>query len=145
MAFLILLIFFVVIIYTEENDESKNNYRNLDSNGYSNIRIHIDYSCFSVISSENTSENQLIINAISKAKTTLEKLIKVEPLENGLDLRNYQNVINFGCSYNLNSVVPADLIIFIKDYKSTSIDLDISNSKIIKYIDDDLKKRTIID
>ena len=83
MAFLILLIFFVVIIYTEENDESKNNYRNLDSNGYSNIRIHIDYSCFSVISSENTSENQLIINAISKAKTTLEKLIKVEPLENG--------------------------------------------------------------
>ena len=144
MAFLILLIFFVVIIYTEENDESKNNYRNLDSNGYSNIRIHIDYSCFSVISSENTSENQLIINAISKAKTTLEKLIKVEPLENGLNLLNYQNVINFGCSYNLNSVVPADLIIFIKDYKSTSIDLDFATSKIIKYIDDDVKKRPII-
>ena len=144
MAFLILLIFFVVIIYTEENDESKNNYRNLDSNGYSNIRIHIDYSCFSVISSENTSENQLIINAISKAKTTLEKLIKVEPLEKGINLLNYQNVINFGCSYNLNLVVPADLIIFIKDFISTSEKVDFATSKIIKYIDDDVKKRPII-
>ena len=142
MAFLIFLFFFVVIIYTQENDESKNNYRNLDSNEYSKIRIHIDYSCF--ISSQNTTDNELLKNAISKAKSTLEKLIKVEPLVNELYLYNYKDLINFGCNYDLSLVVPADLIIFIKDYKSTSVKVDFATSKIIKYIDNDVKKRPII-
>ena len=142
MAFLKFLLFLVLIIYTEQNDESNNIHRNLDSDGYSNINIYVDYSCF--ISSQNTTKNELIKNAISKAQKTLEKLIKVEPLKTELFLEDYKNLIDFGvCSINLNLRVRADLVIFVV-YRMIDNPVDFAVSEIIKNIDNDVKKRPIV-
>ena len=151
MSFYFFIFFFILIKCSEKSDNSKKDERKLQSEKFSNLRIYVDYKC--LISSPNkTNSNDPLKNAIEKAKSTLEKLIKVESVVAPIYLPNYriENILPegfSGCTESLYEAKSADLIIFIRDYSSqydSGKNLDIISSQIINYVDDNPSNRPLI-
>ena len=120
MAFFLFLFLLLVFICSEKN--GMNDKRILESDEFSNIRIYVDYNC--LISSQNTTDNNLLKEAIENAKKTIEKLVKVKRLQQKIYLPNYNirydrpsdlNEKYYGCTNQLNEI-DADLVIFIREY-----------------------------
>ena len=150
MAFFLFLFLLLVFICSEKNGMSDK--RILESDEFSNIRIYVDYNC--LISSQNTTDNNLLKRAIENAKKTIEKLVKVKRLQQKIYLPNYNirydkpsdlNEKYDGCTNKLNEI-DADLVIFIREY-SQLFDgvLDFARSEIMKHItDNDMTTRPLI-
>ena len=64
MSIYLIILFFILIKFSKEDYSSKNNDRKLetDSEGYSNIRIHVEYKCL-VTSPNRTNSNDPLSNA----------------------------------------------------------------------------------
>jgi hypothetical protein len=148
MVYLGILFFLIVIVCSNEDDKSKKNNRNLDSDAYSDIRIHIDANCY--ISNLDTSPTEMIKKrAIEKAKETLQELIKVERIKQPLNLYDYRDILReqfrtCATPFLTPTYVDADLVIFVR-YSNVDVDgtVDFASSEIIKYIDNDNTKRPI--
>ena len=148
MVYLGILFFLIVIVCSNEDDKSKKNNRNLDSDAYSDIRIHIDANCY--ISNLDTSPTEMIKKrAIEKAKETLQELIKVERIKQPLNLYDYRDILReqfrtCATPFLTPTYVDADLVIFVR-HAIVDVDgtLDFARSEIIKHIDNDNTKRPI--
>ena len=143
----------IVDIKSENNHDTINNKRDLQSEEFSNIRIYIDANC--LISSENTTNNRIINQAIKIAKETIEKLVKVKRLEQPIILNNYNipNDLNQkfkeggGCYGKLNQYFFFfyDLIIFIRKHDSTTEGtVEFASSEIVKFVNNDESERPLI-
>ena len=145
------LLFFFSIYCSEKIDKPKNNERNLDSNEYSNIRLYIDSKCLS----SNITSNNIFQRSINKAQKTIENLIKVKRIEQDIYLdRDFQIKSHLDSKFTgcideevIKKSLQADLIIFIRNYDSdldNDKTMDFGLSSIIKYVEDNPKKRPFI-
>ena len=145
------LLFFFSIYCSEKIDKPKNNERNLDSNEYSNIRLYIDSKCLS----SNITSNNIFQRSINKAQKTIENLIKVKRIEQDIYLdRDFQIKSHLDSKFTgcideeaIKKGLQADLIIFIRNYDSdldNDKTMDFGLSSIIKFVEDNPKKRPFI-
>ena len=155
MSFYLFLLLVILIKCSEKVDEIKNNERKLQSDQsdeYESIRLFIDTKC--LLTSENNTDLELIKKSIEIAKETIEKLVKVKRIKQPIYLPNYgirrgsDIHLKFeGCcdnSFLMNSL-PADLIIFVREYSSFSDgDVEFALSGTVKYENNDAFGRPIV-
>ena len=153
MEFLLFIFFLITIICSEKKDLLNENKRNLqsslnslqESDTYENIRIYVNYNCLT-----GTTDSDILIDSIEKAKKTLEKLIKVKRLKSDqLNLNDFSPYLSSyyrDCAGSLINEFPkTDLFIFVR--KSPEIFsgvLDFDSPVIFYHLNNDKSKRPIL-
>ena len=148
------LFFIIIIICSEKSYASEIDSRKLESDEFSNIRIHIDYGCLSK-SPNNTDTKNLFQIAINKAKNALQTLVKVKRLEQpiylpNLNIRTVRDLpegYSEDCTNSLNVGLPYDLVIFIRGYDTSydsDKDFEFAYSEIIRHLDNNIANRPIV-
>ena len=152
MEFLLFIFFLITSICSEKKDLLNENKRNLqsslnslqESDTYENIRIYVNHNCLT-----GTTDSDILIEAIEKAKKTLEKLIKVKRLKSDqLNLNDFSPYLSSyyrDCAGSLYEFPKTDLFIFVR--KSPEIFsgvLDFDSPVIFYHLNNDKSKRPIL-
>ena len=154
MAIFLFIFFLITIICSEKKDLQKKNKRNLqntintltESDKYDNIRIYVNYDC--LLKDTDSSEYNLLKEAIENAILTLEKLIKVKRLEGKIlvsSVKQYLSSSFTNCVGSLSEIVEKDLFIFIRKSKIVSSGvLDFDSPEIFYHFNNDITKRPLL-
>ena len=130
-----------------DNSKTNNNrIRRLQTNNFRPIKIYLETSSIDYLKqwmSENINELNKILEAVNYVANSLQKIIKVRPLNYKISIRN-EDLVSWSLGdikeeLKENNGVDKDLIIFMKITQSLSQNIPISNFD-IKYIDQDTKR-----
>ena len=120
-------LFFLLLLLCNcsEKQDLKNEKRNLqspstESEDYDNIRIDVDTTCITL----GKNSKAIINKAVEKAKETIQRIVKVKTIKNGIEFEKYgfdyisklsDNFIS--CNLELHTKI-ADLVIFVRTAQS---------------------------
>ena len=147
--FLLLLLFNCSEKQDLKNEKRKLQTSSVESDDYNNIRIELDTNCLSL--SENNKE--IFKKALNKAKETIEKLVKVKTLLNGIDYKylgigaktdiskKFEGCIN----QRLDNSPAADLVIFFRNsVPGLDDETDFGLPEIKVYLNNDENNRPVV-
>lgn len=145
--FLLLLLFDCSEKQDLRNEKRKLQTPSVESDDYNNIRIELDTNCLSL-----SNKNEPIFKkALNKAKETIEKLVKVKTLRNGIDY-NYHGIEEktdisqkfVSCNHRLYNS-QADLVIFFRNsVPGLDDETDFGLPEIKVYLNNDENNRPVV-